>query len=77
MNQRQISTKKTFYADAKSAQDIPFCSIFPFFQYSLIHDLAQNVIFIFVETILILFQGFIFANNIGQLNHFDNNNNKS
>ena len=29
---------------AKLAQDIPFCSIFPFFQYSLIHDLALNAI---------------------------------
>ena len=27
---------------AKPAQDIPFCSIFPFFQYSLIHDLAHS-----------------------------------
>ena len=31
--------------------------------------------FIFVETI-ILFQSFIFANNIGQLNHFNNKNPK-
>ena len=29
---------------AKPAQDIPFCSIFSFFQYSLIHDLALNAI---------------------------------
>ena len=28
---------------AKLAQNIPFSSIFPFFQYSLIHDLAPNL----------------------------------
>ena len=29
-------------ADVWPADDIPFCSIFPFFQYSLIHDLALS-----------------------------------
>ena len=31
------------HLSAKLAQNIPFCSIFPFFQYSLIHDLALRV----------------------------------
>ena len=31
-------------ADVWPADDIPFCSIFTYFQYSLIHDLAQNVL---------------------------------
>ena len=30
------------HLSAKLAQNIPFCSIFPFFQYSLIHDLALS-----------------------------------
>ena len=27
----------------QTGQDIPFCSILPFFQYSLIHDLTQSI----------------------------------
>ena len=30
-------------ADVLPADDIPFCSIFTYFQYSLIHDLALTV----------------------------------
>ena len=32
-------------ADVWPADDIPFCSIFPYFQYSLIHDLAHTIIY--------------------------------
>ena len=31
-------------ADVWQANDVPFCSIFTYFQYSLIHDLAPNLI---------------------------------
>ena len=31
-------------ADVWSADDIPFCSIFTYFQYLLIHDLARSLI---------------------------------
>ena len=34
-------------ADVWPADDIPFCSIFPFFQYSLIHDLALSIFVFF------------------------------
>ena len=36
-------------ADVWSANDIPFCSIFTYFQYSLIHDLAQNAMGFFIS----------------------------
>ena len=34
-------------ADVWPADDIPFCSIFTYFQYSLIHDLALNILLLF------------------------------
>ena len=45
IEKKGILNKKEYVgpADVWPADDIPFCSISPFFQYSLIHDLAPNV----------------------------------
>ena len=48
MNKREHH-RLTRNLSAKPAQDIPFCSIFPFFQYSPIHDLALSIITSFKE----------------------------
>ena len=49
LNQKEILNKREYLgpvwpADVLPANDIPFCSILTYFQYSLIHDLALNAI---------------------------------
>ena len=45
-------------ADVWPANDIPFCSIFTYFQYSLIHDLAPSIVHEYVIPYYNIQQGF-------------------